>query len=219
MNLSRPSRFVPAAVWAAVIPLGCVSVEKHESVLGQLAVEQESAIEREKRKRELALLVTRLQRRADLAELERDEARARMAAAERLLAFKPPEAAQGRRPALAGTVRFSAGSDRLSEKDREKIAEIAAGLAGRNIEILVEGYSDATPIERTQKRFRSNMHISASRALAVYHELVARPGIDATRVVVVGHGEQVHDSGEGNALRRVDIRFRMASPPIPGDAP
>ncbi len=219
MNLSRPSCFVPAAVWAATILLGCVSVEKYESVLGQLAVEQESAVQRERRNRELALLVTRFRRRADLAELERDEARARLAAAERLLAFKPPQAAIGRRPALAGTVHFSAGSDRLSEKDRERIAEIARSLAGRkNIEILVEGYSDMAPIERTQKRFSSNMHISANRALAVYHELVARPGIEAVRVVVVSHGEFGPRSGEGNALRRVEIRFREPTA-ASGDAP
>jgi flagellar motor protein MotB len=208
---------------AAILFSGCVSVGEYGQVKGQLELEQGRAIEREKRSRELEVLAENLRRRLEVAELERGEARERLHAASRALALKPPDAAARRPPttsaraapsegSLVATIRFVAGSASVSDKGRNDIARIARGLAGKGrMDILVCGHSDPTPIERSQERYLSNMHLSAARALAVYHEFVARPGVDAARVAVVAWGQHRPVAGDADGLRRVEIRVRPAA--------
>ena len=223
MKAPLPTRLVPAPFCAAILLAGCVSVGEYGQVKGQLELEQGKAIEREKRARELEVLAENLRRRLEVAELERAEARERLRATSRALALKPPGAASPRprtpaaRPAppegsLVATIRFAAGNASVSEKGRNEIARIARMLAGKDrVEILVCGHSDPTPIERSQERYLSNMHLSAARALAVYHEFVARPGVDAARVAVVAWGQHRPLAGGPNQLRRVEIRVRPAA--------
>ncbi|MHC4250030.1 MAG: OmpA/MotB family protein [Planctomycetota bacterium] len=213
-------RFLTAAIYAAVFFCGCVSVREYSQVRGQLRVEQRKALERERRLRELELLAGRLRKKATLAELERAEARSRLASAEKLLVLKPPDGArpraEGARPesgrgVLAATIRFTAGGDRLPDAARTKIAEIAGLLAGKKgVRVLLEGHSDPAPIDRTHGRYMSNMHLSTLRALAVYHELLSHEGVDPSRVAVVGYGEHRPVPGDPKALRRVEVRLLPA---------
>ena len=213
-------RLLTAAIFAAVFFGGCVSVREYSQVRGQLRVEQRKALDRERRLRELELLAGRLRKKVTLAELERSEARSRLASAEKLLVLKPPDGARpqatGSRPgsdggALAATIRFTAGGDRLSDAARERIAEIAGLLAERKgVRVLLEGHSDPAPIDRTQGRYLSNMHLSTLRALAVYHELLSHEGVDPSRVAVVGYGEHRPVPGDPKSLRRVEVRLLPA---------
>lgn len=220
MEAPPSTRLAAAPFCAAILLAGCVSVGEYGQVKGQLELEQGKAIEREKRARELEVLAENLRRRLEVAELERGEARERLRAASRALALKPPGAASRRPPtstaraapsegSLVATIRFAAGSASVSATGQKEIARIARALAGKSrIDILVCGHSDPTPIERSQERYLSNMHLSAARALAVYHEFVARPGIDAARVAVVAWGQHRPLSGGPDRLRRVEIRMR-----------
>jgi len=209
---------LPVSLVAAGLSCGCVSVREYTQVRDQLRVEQRKAIERERRVRDLEVLAGRLRKKTTVAELERAQALARLAAAEKLLVLKPPP---GRMPraatiptpasrdgVLAGTIRFAAGGDRLSDADVTRIAEIAALLAERKgVRVRVEGHSDPAPIGRTQGRYRSNMHLSTLRALAVYHELVRHEGVAPSRIAVVGRGEYRPVPGGPETLRRVEIRL------------
>lgn len=232
MKTSSSARLVLAAMGAAILPPGCVSVGEYEQVKGQLEVEQRKAVGREKRAREIETLAENLRRRLELAELERGEAKARLSAASRALALKPPEGVSRRvggtaagagvpEEALVGTIYFAAGGATVSEKARKDIAQLARRLSGKaGAKIIVCGHSDPTPIERTQPRFESNMHLSAMRALAVYHELVKQTGVDPAGVEVVAYGEHSPAAGSPKKLRRVEIRIRAArsgpAPPAPG---
>ncbi|MHC5057523.1 MAG: OmpA/MotB family protein [Planctomycetota bacterium] len=213
-------RFLTAAILAAVFFCGCVSVREYSQVRGQLRVEQRKALERERRLRELELLAGRLRKKTALAELERAEARSRLTSAEKLLVLKPPDGArpaateprpESDRGVLAATIRFMAGGDRLSDAARKRVAEVAGLLAARKgVRVLLEGHSDPAPIDRTHGRYRSNMHLSTRRALAVYHELLSHEGVDPSRVAVVGYGEHRPVPGDVKALRRVEVRLLPA---------
>jgi flagellar motor protein MotB len=215
----RISTVQTVAISAAVFLSSCVSVRDYTQVRDQLRVEQRKALERERRVRELDSLAGRLRKKSTVAELELAEARSRLAAAENLLVLKPPgtvrtDTVRGReredkgRGVLTATISFSAGGNRLSDADRERIGEVAALIAERKgVRVLVEGHSDAAPIDRTQSRYRSNMHLSTLRALAVYHELLKHEGVDKSRVAVVGFGEYKPVPGAPEELRRVEVRL------------
>jgi len=209
---------LPVSLFAAGLSCGCVSVREHTQVRDQLRVEQRKAIERERRVRDLEILAGRLRKKTTVAELERAQAHARLAAAEKLLVLKPPPGHMPRETAaptpdsrdgvLAGTIRFAAGGDRLSEADVTRIAEIAALLAERkDVRVRVEGHSDPAPIGHTQGMYRTNMHLSTLRALAVYHELVRHEGVNPSRIAIVGCGEYRPVPGGPETLRRVEIRL------------
>jgi flagellar motor protein MotB len=216
--------FLPAAIFAAGFSFGCVSVRDYTQVRDQLRVEQRKSIERERRLRELESLAPRLRKKATVAELECAAALARLVATEKLLVLKPPRDIRppalapapktrpvSERGVLAGTITFAAGGDRLSDTDGERIAEIAGLIVERKgVRVRVEGHSDPAPIGRTQGRFGSNMHLSALRALAVYHELLGHEGVDSSRITVIGYGEHRPMPGRPETLRRVEIRLLPA---------
>ena len=69
--------------------------------------------------------------------------------------------------------------------------------------IVIEGHTDASGSDRY------NQHLSERRALAVKRYLVDRYGVDASRLSVVGFGEQrLHDRARphGGINRRVQFR-------------
>ncbi len=202
---------------------GCVALAEHEQVKVQLAVEQRRAVECDRQRRELAGLTKALRRKLEELALERDKARTRYRPAASAKGDAPPVAETGGETGastrqetaatstLVGTVRFAAGAEAVSDEAKALIARfslaVAKALAGdESVEVLVEGPSDAAPIRRTGSRFRSNMHLSAVRALSVYHALVAQEGVDASRVIVVGRGEFMPAETPA-ALRRVEIRI------------
>jgi len=189
-----------------------VPVEEYNQVKLQLSVEQRRAREESARAGEIELLVDRLGRDLNVARVERDSAVERLGVLEKELPVLAPVAAGPVTVSpteLAGTVYFRAGSDKLSDEDAQTVAEIARRLAAvPDAEICVEGHSDPAPLARARDRFASNMEVSATRALAVYHALVGQEGIDAKRVSVAAYGEHRPCPGGPDKLRRVEVRFR-----------
>jgi chemotaxis protein MotB len=99
----------------------------------------------------------------------------------------------------------------------ERLAQVLAPLPNA---IRVEGYTDNVPIRTSA--FYSNWELSAARAGSVVRVLSGQ-GIDASRLAVVGYGEQraaqSNDTAEGrNANRRVVVVI-LAVEPQGSDAP
>jgi outer membrane protein OmpA-like peptidoglycan-associated protein len=184
----------------------------------QLKAEQDEARRLRGRVRELGRVNERLQASLRVAELEARRASEKLAVTERALPF-PPIAGPAPAEALAGTVTFAPGSKSLTGADRERIARVARELASKGyVEIYVDGHSDPTPIDRTQGAVRSNMELSAVRALAVYHALVGEPGVRPDRVSVRAFGEHRPGTAPPGGLRRVEIRYRPAPPSAPKES-
>lgn len=207
-------RFAPAAllVWAAFFPAlpGCVSVRQHEELQAQLVEEQRARLRDRRRVNELESVVEHLKQKSKVLELERDLGRRKLSTLKVL-----PTVTVARPSGLlpAGEVLFASGSSDISEADKKKIASLARKMVKAGYrEIRVEGHADPRPIDRTQDRFRSNMHLSAMRGLAVYHELVKVSGIDPKRVSVGAFGEHRSRKGDEKLLRRAEILY------LPGPA-
>ena len=105
---------------------------------------------------------------------------------------------------LPGDLLFASGSDQVSAEGQAVLKKVAAVLDRpelREFTIRVEGHTDKRPITHpeTARKFPSNWHLSAARAIAVVAELIrdSRSGRDAAslaalkrRFETVGHGQQ-----------------------------
>jgi chemotaxis protein MotB len=91
---------------------------------------------------------------------------------------------------IDNTVTFSAGSTKLKSSAGETLRRVARVLTRdySNHKIYIEGHTDADPIRRTKKLFRSNRHLSMERADTVAGFLTSKCGIPEDRLVVVGYG-------------------------------
>lgn len=105
-------------------------------------------------------------------------------------------------------LKFKSGSAKIAAADEAKIADVAAAigeiLAVRPFEVfLVEGHTDATGSDAVNKR------ISEARANAIADALMAKHGIPARNLAVVGYGEEflIVDTKKAEPRnRRVTIR-------------
>lgn len=98
----------------------------------------------------------------------------------------------------------------------DRISASIATIPGR---ILVAGHTDNIPV--ASARFRSNWELSATRAVAVVHEMLRNGDIDPKRIVVEGRADTVplapNDSAEGRAVnRRVEIVVSRGEDMLPG---
>jgi len=103
---------------------------------------------------------------------------------------------------------FQSGSDRVQPEALELLERVAGVLQPLKNNVLVEGHTDAIPINNG--RFRSNWELSAARSIAVMRVLIDRFKVDGRRVSIMGRGENgaidSNASAEGRAKnRRVDI--------------
>jgi len=215
MDLHRTTLTFLTAL-ACVAAAGCVSLDEYTQVVEQLEIEQRHSRESQDRQRQLGLLAEKLQKRLRVCTLERDEAVEKLRAAGKSLPVSPAairEAAAARRavgakPVLVGSIFFQAGKDTLSASDMKKLQAVARDVSQMGPGgIVVAGHSDPTPIGKT--KYESNMHLSAVRALAVYHALVKLPGIEAGRVSVAAYGEFRPMEGSGKQ-RRVEVLYLPA---------
>jgi chemotaxis protein MotB len=100
---------------------------------------------------------------------------------------------------------FASGVATLPPSAQEILGRLADTLKPFPNPVRVEGHTDNRPINTVA--FPSNWELSAARAASVVH-LFSKRGIDPSRLMVVGFGEQhpaqANDSPEGrNANRRV----------------
>lgn len=108
---------------------------------------------------------------------------------------------------------FASGSDEVQSSASQSLATLArvlkSGAASRYDLRIVGHTDDEKPSAATQRRFPTNMHLSASRAIAVRNTL-GNAGIDWSRMSVTGWGEYrplvANNKGKGTpANRRVEI--------------
>lgn len=109
---------------------------------------------------------------------------------------------------ITDDVLFAPGSTQLQAEGSRALDAIAAALKELPNDVAIEGHTDNVPISTGQ--FPSNWELSTDRAGVVLRYLVDRHGLDPTRLVAGGYGEQrplgSNDTPEGRALnRRVDV--------------
>ncbi len=112
---------------------------------------------------------------------------------------------------------FDAGQASLTEIGRDALQILGQAITGLPNSIVVEGHTDAAPLNRAGI---DNWDLSVDRALAAMHYLVAT-GIDESRVVRVAGLEAKQPLIPDNPLdprnRRISI-FLLNLPPKPRDA-
>jgi chemotaxis protein MotB len=109
---------------------------------------------------------------------------------------------------------FRSGSWELSKEGQDSIANAARRLGpGQTVPLIVNGYTDNTPVGGALKRqgVTTNDELSQKRAEAVMQAMVAS-GVKADMVTAQGHGENdpvaSNDSKDGrSANRRVVITW------------
>lgn len=106
-------------------------------------------------------------------------------------------------------ITFDPGSDRLKEKAKKILDKIRTVVETVPGEIIVEGYTDNTPVTGS---FASNWHLSASRASSVVVHMLNKDSILPKRFAATGFGQSrprgPNDTPEHRAAnRRVEIVF------------
>ncbi len=109
---------------------------------------------------------------------------------------------------LSGDTFFRPGQATIAEGTMPTLVKVAQLLNSVPEKIVVEGYTDDTPVDRTSP-FKSNLLLSAVRAVNVV-EALDLIGVDKQRMSASGFGdtnpERPNDTPEGRAYnRRVDI--------------
>jgi len=107
---------------------------------------------------------------------------------------------------------FPSGSAFLQPKFKPIIREIGELLKTVPGEIMISGNTDNQGIN--SELYTSNWDLSSKRAVAIAHELVEVPGLDQTRLLVVGHADTRPLVPNTNALnrrrnRRVEIAINQ----------
>ncbi len=111
---------------------------------------------------------------------------------------------------LPDNVLFDSGDAELKEGGQQTLAEVAqvlASIEGRQFQVA--GHTDNVPIR--SRRFPSNWHLSAARAVTVARYLVER-GIPNDRISAAGYADtqplDSNDTDEGRAHnRRIEIQL------------
>lgn len=118
---------------------------------------------------------------------------------------------------LKSDILFASGIGDVAKSAEPVIGALAQVLIGFPNEVRVEGHTDNRPIHSTQ--FRSNWELSAARAASVVH-LLTDSGVDARRLSVVAHAEQMplreNDTDAGRtANRRVVLQVLNSDYDLP----
>jgi chemotaxis protein MotB len=114
--------------------------------------------------------------------------------------------------ALSGDVFFAKGDVSLNAESLSKLEQVADLLRSVSQDIVVEGHTDTTPVERSE-RYASNLMLSAARAVSVA-EALEMLGVPKERISAAGYGDsrplKTNDTPEGRAYnRRVDILIKF----------
>lgn len=115
---------------------------------------------------------------------------------------------------------FSSGSAALKANAKtlvDKLASILNTPVAQPFEVKVVGHTDSQPILRSGGEHRTNMHLSAHRAISVRDALVG-DGVAANRMQVAGYGEfrPIVPNGPNGAAenRRVEIYLTPLTVPV-----
>ncbi len=109
---------------------------------------------------------------------------------------------------IPSRVTFASGSTKISKEGADALRRLARVLSSQwgQKKVYVEGHTDADPIRKSKKRYRSNRHLSAERADAVASFFSSKCGLPEKRLVIVGYGPYDPVSSADKTLnRRVEI--------------
>lgn len=213
-------------IWALLLSTGCTPGDPKDMQIQSLQ-EQLAARERE---------IEEWKRKYAQAISERDEARARAAAAESQLRNAMANMG-GERPAapsrsgdfiesgpfayaeVSEEILFDSGKADLKSSGKQKLQDIAQQIQQRyaGSTILVVGHTDTDPIKRSG--WKDNLDLSVNRGATVVRTLYGM-GINAPQLIAAGQGEYnpiAPNDSRGNKAknRRVQI---IAAPPIKATA-
>lgn len=113
---------------------------------------------------------------------------------------------------------FAPGSAEIINSDSmlflKRVSDIVAMLP-KNVEVIVKGYTDSTPLPNGTK-FQDNLELSSARANAVIRVLI-RNGIAKDRLSSAGYGDTKpiasNDTAEGREKNgRVEFTMRISGP-------
>lgn len=114
---------------------------------------------------------------------------------------------------MMGETAFDSGRAYLRKAMLPLLKKIASVLKDSKGEIIISGHTDNVPVAG---RFRSNLHLSAERAVKVGEYLSKEGQIDPHRISTVGYGEyrplKSNETEEGRRKnRRVEIVLKSPS--------
>lgn len=103
---------------------------------------------------------------------------------------------------------FRSGSTELIEPFRSIMEKMARTIGDTPGSVVVAGHTDSVPI--SNRHYRSNWELSASRAVTVLHELTKQGGIPPDRFQLEGYGDtkpvDTNNTSDGRARnRRVEV--------------
>ena len=106
---------------------------------------------------------------------------------------------------IADKLLFNSGSSTVSDRAKEILGKVATVIETRpGMEVMVEGYTDDVPINRTN--IKDNWDLSVSRATAVVRVLQNDYDVDPKRLVAAGRSEYLpltsNDTAAGRAANR-----------------
>jgi len=117
---------------------------------------------------------------------------------------------------MMGEAAFSSGEARIRQEMLPLLKKIASILKETTGEIVVAGHTDNIPVSGI--RFRSNLQLSAERAIKVTEFLLAQEPIPPKRISAIGFGKyrplSSNDTENGRKRnRRVEIIIKDTPPP------
>ncbi len=124
--------------------------------------------------------------------------------------------AEGLKLTMQDPVLFDTGEDALKPEAVPILTDVSGLLAELSDNFIsIQGHTDNVPIRTA--RFRSNLELSAARAISVARFLMDKGSIDPKNVSVVGYSENLpvapNDSPENRAKnRRVEVHVLKVRP-------
>lgn len=89
---------------------------------------------------------------------------------------------------LVNKVLFDSGRAKIRSAGKKVLSKVARVLAKTDKDIIIEGHTDNVPIKRSP--WKSNMELSANRAISVYHFFVKERGLKSHKLSTAGYGPQ-----------------------------
>ncbi len=118
------------------------------------------------------------------------------------------------------SIYFDRGEVELKEEGRDQLAKIAQTLKGvSDRRFLIAAHTDAEPISAKSKLYKTNLQLSALRAVAAFEHL-AEEGLDPTKMAAAGYGEYLPIADDRTVEGRAENRrLEIIILPTPEELP
>ncbi|GAX59438.1 flagellar motor protein [Candidatus Scalindua japonica] len=117
---------------------------------------------------------------------------------------------------LPETILFDSGLAKLKAKGKVALEKIAGHLKSHPSAIVrVDGHTDNDPIVKSKYLWESNHHLSAGRALSVFHYLVGKGHLEENRIHIAGFGPNRPIASNNNKTGKKQnrrVEFLILSP-------